>query len=646
MKTTFFIFILFIFISLGIQAQEVLVPMSENPVLTHQKITTNKQAKGGSSQAVKLPFIDDFSYNRITPSPALWSNNYVLINNSFAVNPTTKGVATFDAVNDTGNVYSHASQFPFIADSLTSNKIRLDSSFGSFDQALSPADSVYLSFFFQPQGLGNPPEESDSLILQFFNPLSEKWNSVWQHEGMSLDSFRVKYGQDFKMVMIPIVSGDYFSNRFRFRFLNKVSIPNNTIPSWRSGLYDQWNIDYVYLDKDRNLQDTSFNDIAWIDAASSFLTNYVSMPWNQYQANTTAETNTNATLKFRNLDYSPVIKNVNQYLSIQNLFDKSIHQSSPFPSAFNMNSGTTVNYAPNYEISPGVPFTFQSSSPNYADFEILFRILTNTPPPDIIRTNDSMRFYQRFYNYYSYDDGVPEAGYGLSNVGARLAYQFTLNQGDSLQSIQMYFNQTLGLSSQQYFFLTIWDDNNGQPGNVIYEQSGLRPEYESDLFQFYTYELKNALFLTGTFYVGWRQTTVDNLNVGFDKNNDHHDRIFYNTSGSWNNSSYVGSLMIRPVMGNEKTAWVGMENQNVSEIQAQIYPNPINGGKLHIDLDGISQSKKSKFQLQMYSITGQLVFSEKYSDEIDVEYLAKGMYFVRISSPERGVVITKKIVIQ
>jgi len=311
-----------------------------------------------------------------------------------------------------------------------------------------------------------------------------------------------------------------------------------------------------------------------------------------------------------------------------------------------MNPGSIVNYAPEYYYSLSVPFTFQSNSPKYADFEVLFRILTNTPPPDVIRTNDTMRFYQRFYNYYAYDDGVPEAGYGLSNVGARLAYKFTLNQGDSLQAIQFYFNQTLGLSSQQYFFLTVWDDNNGQPGNIIYEQNGLRPEYEGDLFHFYTYKLEEALYLTGTFYVGWRQTTVDNLNVGFDINTDHHDKIFYNTSGSWLNSSFSGSLMIRPIMGDEKTAWLGVENPKTNELQVSIYPNPLQGNELHININDMSPKDKSQLQIQIYSVTGELVFDKQYQDLLQLGNLAKGLYFLRINSPSDGIITTKKLIIQ
>ena len=42
---------------------------------------------------------------------------------------------------------------------------------------------------------------------------------------------------------------------------------------------------------------------------------------------------------------------------------------------------------------------------------------------------------------------------------------------------------------------------------------------------------------------------IDNqmLYIGMDLNTDNSDKIFYNTGGSWVNTSYEGSLIIRPV---------------------------------------------------------------------------------------------------
>ncbi|OIP02610.1 MAG: hypothetical protein AUJ98_00715 [Bacteroidetes bacterium CG2_30_33_31] len=644
--TTLKRFLIFIFtILLGgfyASAQEFISPLSSYPtLLKYNNLQEKSTTKGSSAIFLKLPFIDDFSYNRLSPDDRLWSNKYVFINKSFGVNPVTIGVATFDAVNDTGGIYSYASSFPFIADSLTSNYVRLDSTIGSLNQLLSPADSIYLSFYFQPQGIGNPPEKEDSLILQFFNPLANLWTNIWQHEGMSLDSFRNMYGVDFKMVSIPIVNPAYFSKYFRFRFLNKVSIPNNTIPSWRSGLYDHWNLDYVYLNKDRNYGDNSISDLAFMESKNTLLKNYVSMPWEQYKVAAAAEIDNTISVKFRNMDLSPTVKNVNQFFSIEDLYDKSFYKATPYPSSFNMTSGMQVNYLPSYG-----GYTFQSSSPKYADFEVMYRVLTNTPPAESIRTNDTMRFYQRFYNYYAYDDGIPEAGYGLSNASARLAYKFTLNKGDSLQAIEMYFNQTLGNSSQQYFYLTVWDDNNGQPGNVIYEKAGKRPEYQSDLFKYYTYKLDKGIYLTGTFYVGWRQNTYDNMNLGFDMNKDNHNKIFYNSTGTWLNSSFAGTLMIRPILGSEKVAYTGIVSSKQNLADLIIYPNPCSTSILNIEIQNLSQSEKLKLNTQIYNINGQLIYSEQYSPIIRTDNLKKGIYLVKISSDDLRINKSKKLIIQ
>lgn len=624
-----------------IYAQEQLIPLSKNIELKGKKADIS--AKTGNYPAVKLPFIDDFSNNSIYPNPALWVSKSAYVNQRFGVNPPSIGVLTFDAVDDTGAVYNHAGQFAFIADTMYSNFIRLDSVLGNSPAKLSPSDSVYFSFYYQPQGLGNAPEDEDSLILHFYNPVLNQWELIWEHQGMNLDSFNLQYGSDFVKVMIPIVKADYFSSEFKFRFLNKASIPNTTIPSWRSGMYDQWNIDYVYIDKGRVLNEVSINDIAFTQSVSTLLLNYIAMPWNQYLANPIAETDTNAEIDFRNFYIGSNLKNVNQYFSIQNLIDNTTVKANPYPATFNMSSGQQVTYKPDYG-----SFTFQASSSDYADFEVMFRLLTNSPPPDIIRSNDTMRFYQRFYNYYAYDDGTPEAGYGLSNTGARLAYKFSLNQPDSLQAIQIYFNHTLNNANSQYFFLTVWDDQNGQPGNIIYEQSGVKPEFEFELFQYHNYVLDNPVYVSGTFYVGWRQTTVDNLNVGFDFNNDHHQKIFYNTGGSWMNSSFSGSLMIRPILGTKKEAIVGIGNQQqASSPELHIYPNPSekNNG-LTIEIANQQATDNQIYQVRIFSVQGKLIRDESMRFPYKITNLESGFYFIQVISDDGKVNLISKFIVR
>ena len=58
-----------------------------------------------------------------------------------------------------GEFYSNSGyDVSFIADYLSSQPINLD---------YSADKNIYLSFYYQPQGFGDSPEETDSLILEF-----------------------------------------------------------------------------------------------------------------------------------------------------------------------------------------------------------------------------------------------------------------------------------------------------------------------------------------------------------------------------------------------------------------------------------------------------------------------------------------------
>jgi len=622
--------------SLGI-AQEQIIPLSYNPAYKNAQkhLFKNKSNTKGGQTALKLPFIDDFSRPGIYPYHDHWANDNVFINNSYAVNPPSFGVATFDAITDTGGVYSHMSAFPAIADTLTSVSIRLDSLFPN-NTVITPADSVYLSFYIQPQGMGDEPQMGDSIVLQLYAQKTGVWKSVWHMEGMPLDTLISKYGTDFLHVMIPIKDTVYFGPDFRFRFYNYASIPGMNIPSWRSGVYDHWNLDYVYLDVNRYLDSVYVDDIAISGNVSTLLKNYQSMPWNQFKANASGEMDHAKEISYNKL-YNPVLfANVAQYFGIQNLDDKTYFHPTPNPSSVNMVTPSRI-FKPNYS-----SYTYNSNASPYADFKVVFRVLAT---PDKNRSNDSLEFFQRFYNYYAYDDGIPEAGYGLSTSNGRMAYQFKANTPDSIQSIQFYFNQTMGMSNQQYFYLTIWSDNNGSPGSIIYEQKNVRPEFESNLFKFHTYVLNHAVAVNGTFYVGWRQTTQDNLNVGWDRNNNEKLHVFYNVSGTWYNSAYNGCPMIRPIMGTQDEAYVGVasikQRQNISLI---IAPNPVHGTQMHLIFKS-NEIPENSSHIRIYNITGQLVKETAFARNIDVSNLKSGIYFLQIINRDGSLEAGKKFII-
>ena len=130
-------------------AQEFITGITQNSVLA--KKFKNTPSKGAQDVTVRLPFVDDFSNYTGYPNSGLWINRKCFANNTFAVNPPTLGVVTFDALDENGRVYAHADRNTFAADTLTSVCIRLDSNFTQH-RTMRISDSIYFSFYYQPGG--------------------------------------------------------------------------------------------------------------------------------------------------------------------------------------------------------------------------------------------------------------------------------------------------------------------------------------------------------------------------------------------------------------------------------------------------------------------------------------------------------------
>jgi hypothetical protein len=143
----------------------------------------------------------------IYPDQSKWLDNYVFINNTYSNQQVTSGVATFDALDNTGRLYDLASSSGFQADQLTSKPINL---------GLTQADNVYFSFFYEPGGLSDEPEPEDSLTLQFYAPVEKKWYSIWRAQGTPV--------KPFKAVIIPVNDQKFLRKGFQFRFVNYASL--------------------------------------------------------------------------------------------------------------------------------------------------------------------------------------------------------------------------------------------------------------------------------------------------------------------------------------------------------------------------------------------------------------------------------------
>ena len=550
-----------------------------------------------SAQAVQtLPFYDDFSSSNIYPDSTKWMDRNAYINSGFPLNPVTRNAATLDVLDEYGEVYDYAISNPFIAEYLSSTTLR------------------------------NPPENPDSLVLEFgfLEELDTVWNHVWSTPGRTLSQFLQENDNNFfKQVMIPITDPKYFTSNFFFRFYNYASIVSQSQPNSRSN-EDNWNIDVVYLNYDRNIHDTSYPKICFTGQAPSFLNRYQSMPYKHYRANPTASIAENPLLHFSNLDnqnhtlkYSYTVEQVNGVQSYAYVNDDPIEIDS-------------ATYCEPYSTTVYKLFAIDYDR-DTTSFIIRHYISDSTVNPPMV---DSLVYTQGFYNYFAYDDGTPELGYGVEPSGGAFAVRFDLNELDTLRGVQILFNHTLNDANYNYFDIVVWKDNDGKPGDEVYRLSNLKPRWEDHIYQFSYYKFDRLVKLNGTFYIGIVQQSSGLINIGFDSSRDNSQYNFYNDDGSWHQSLMAGSIMLRPVVGGDYYIDV---DEIAATSQVRVYPNPASST---IHIDGLDNGAS----INLYDITGRMVMHSTFTGELSVSQLTSGLYLLNITTTD-GIVINKKIMV-
>lgn len=612
-----------------------MVDLESVPVVKNGVIQKSRNA------VLELPFFDDFSKSFSHFSSKCWDARHVCFNAQYAVNPPNTGVVTFDAIDNTGKLHSVASNFPFSSDTLISNPINL---------SFTSDTTIYLSFYFQPQGLGNRPDDRDSLLLEFYNSDLDEWEGAWAcwltasdstlHEVNKLknsitEKVTAKFDSTFFLVHLPITEDRFLTPNFRFRFRNIASLsPNTDVPSLR-GNSDHWHIDMVYLNRGRSYRDTLLNDVSFAKPLKSILNTYQQIPWSHF-TNAAVETELDNPLVF-NIDYKNlglISWNVTRMFSIDNHSNGDVYSFSG--GAENIAGTEEIEYDRRFQ------YDFVSDWSDSAKFTFTSYLITDIAEnTSHLRWNDTLRHVQRFNNFYAYDDGTAESGYGLYGEGTQtgqVAVKHTAYKADKLVGVYMYFNRTINDANQKYFKLVVWDDNNGKPGNVIYEQIGARPIFTGSLNRFTLFKFDEEIEIkAGTFYIGWIQTTTDMLNVGFDRNTDSKNRLLYNISGSWNPTKFHGSLMLRPVFG-QLTESPTNVIQTKSEENLRVFPNPSNGS-VNVQYSGVGAI------VSVYNTFGQLVANQKLvNGKLDLQHLPNGTYIIRVAENNK-IIGTQKIVI-
>ncbi len=596
--------------------------------------------------ATTLPFWDDFSYAselQNMPNDTLWEyGRTVWVNNGAGINPPSLGVATFDGIDSVGKPYSvNDILAKGIADRLISRPLRMDL------VDVVDRESVFLSFYFQMRGNGEPPDAGDRLIISVKNDLG-KWDILKE-----IENDGTLQSDQFYSVILPISGDQYFHDNFQFRFQSFGRL---------SGPYDTWNLDYVYLNKGRSLTDTSFPDRTITGTPTSLFVSYYSMPLKHFlidPAGSLARPTVPVfNLKSRNDAFpnNPPDEQPFNYTTTATI--TLTKENKPVDTVF-VNLDTKQE--PGFNISPVKVSTLSVKTlPDPTLFNadadsvhVLFKLGLSTKDsltpafdgdydsvkyqPIDFRYNDSTRAEYILSDYYAYDDGTAEYGASLVQPGSQLAYLFELhtNKLDTIVRVDLYFPK-FGDETSQVMQLQILRDLTNSPGSVLYTENITIQRSQNN--KMWPHILTRPIGVDKQFYVALKQTSSAIIPIGLDKNTESGQKMFFNSNGTWiQNASVKGSLMIRPAFG--KGDSVNTAINEPKEITKLVYPNP-SQGIFYVPLN--SQN------VHIFDMTGRLVEHEESTDgevkRIEMKSLARGIYVLKIFTGQE--VYTQKIMVQ
>ena len=672
-----------------VQAQENLHNLTGNPILSkQQKQKPNFKSSGES--LLRLPFFEDFSVNTLTPNASHWLDNNAFVNKDFPVNPTNTGAATLDVLDYRGRVYEQASSVPFVADYLTSLPFALDSTGGEQPQKLSPADSVYLSFYYQPQGRGDQPETNDSLVLQF-GYLTGKM--VFDY----VDS-------------VLVLADDYLlaAGTEQINISDTVYAPDGCNPD----LYLIANQIYTWGDFFLVPCDTVLKpEIAWVNV------------WSDQGRSLTAFTNEYGTdfrqvlvplldtlyfskgFQFRFFNYGSTAGpgqeaagNVDQwhidfvYLNSGRSKNDTSYNKIGF-------SGRAPSFLKRYE---SMPYRQYRSAPTNAVKPEISLKITNLSD-ETKNTRYRYRVNQRGGNQlFEWDGGfcnLPsfategfqscETGCGAKHACPPVASLFALDfENDSASFLIRHYISDSSAANilvdslvyrQGFYNYFAYDDGTPEAGYSI-EPTGAylamqfslsTPDTLSSiriLFNHTTDAESNKYFdlivwndnngIPGDIIYrkirqqprweediyGFATYDLDEpllingnfyvglmresgvLSLGFDKVNNAKDYLFYNIDGNWVNSSIDGALMIRPVMGNSYLTSQPEVAENKDFVN--VYPNPASN-VLHLEM---KNSLVTINKLSLFDYTGRKVIETTFHPTMDLSPLTSGIYLLVIEA--------------
>jgi hypothetical protein len=375
------------------------------------------------------------------------------------------------------------------------------------------------------------------------------WKEIW--------SSSKNTGDYFEYVFLPFTSLKYFQKGFRFRFKNYTSLSNDVSHARNE---DFWNIDMVWLDAHRTVAKQNYADVAFVDNISPLYNAYTSLPKTHFQKVNVTDFKMNVDSKFTNFD--EVYRKVKFNFAVQKRHSNESLSFSTYETdipPFTLAEERDILTDWNVDFFDFMNANLNSYEKGLFEFQYYFTDNNNFMYSQF-RWNDTSRVNLKLSNYYAYDDGMPEAGYGLREAPmGRVAFKYNTLMADTLKAIDIYFNPTLN-ETAPIFNLCVWAVNaDGKPGDLLYYMPGEKVSFDDGIYNFVTYKIKqdgiltgdeNGVFISNGFFVGWEQPYDVLLNVGLDVTSTLKNKIFYNLGYEWVNSSQVGALMMRPVFGN------------------------------------------------------------------------------------------------
>ncbi len=577
-------------------AQAILVPLPT-------KVSNTPATRGYKTAAVNLPFFDDFSASTGVPNTARWINGGVSINNRFASEPITKNVATFDGADASGQPYLANATTPGPSDTLTSQPIQL--------AAFSPSDSVYLSFYWQAGGIGNVPdqtvENSYYLVLEFKDNAGN-WQQVWRQNATGVTT-------NFAQVFLALKEAKYFHNTFQFRFRN-VGV--------RSGLVDIWNIDYVELNRNRRKNINTTTDIGISQTVTRLLQNYTAMPAHQFRESAEEVMADTVSVTINSLGTMPGAISWRAFLKVE---------GAATADTFLVDQGLIPSQARQYTLS-GTPDIKKLNLPS-GNFTLVHGFVLNTEEQNPLQAaNDTSFRKTTFADYFAYDDGTAEAGFGFLADGnvTQVATRFQLNKEDQVKGFKIFFPRVGQDLSGRTLTAKVWAETNGKPGKELYQQS-FQITYTAGDNQFYEVTFDEPVSVQGAFYLGWSQPANQFYVFGFDRNNHAPgSRYLWTSQTNWQADTYLeGAVMMRPLMTGQA---LGVEDEDETALIV-LYPNPSQG------TINITVPYKS---LTILDNLGRKVYQDhqSHSKSIDLRSLPAGMYTFIIETGKT--VYTRKLI--